>query len=113
MATSVLDEQLCSLSEIRQFLPATGPRGPVSPGCISRWITKGLRAQDGSTVYLEAVRAGRSFCTSREAVGRFFAELTARNCLPGNRAAAGRTGDDDTSRRLVQQGLKAGQRAAL
>jgi hypothetical protein len=113
MSIDTLIEKLYPLAAIRQFLPESARTGkPVHPSVISRWITRGLKVKDGTVVHLEAVKAGNALCTSREAVGRFFAELTARNRFPGNRAAAGRAGNEDTSQRLVELGLKAGQLAA-
>src|SRR5688572_19620265 len=45
---------------------------PLHPSCIARWASQGL---DG--VRLEALKVGRTWCTSREALARFFHRLTA------------------------------------
>lgn len=73
-------EEACyTLANIRRFLPATTRSGkPPHPSVIFRWITRGLKARDGSVVRLEFLVCGGAICTSREAVERFFGELTAR-----------------------------------
>ncbi len=83
MSIDTREEQVYPLPAIRQFLPPSTRTGkPVHPSVIFRWIKRGLRAGDGTVVHLEAVKAGNSLCTSREAVERFFSELTARSGLP-------------------------------
>jgi len=77
------EEQVYPLPAIRRFLPPSTRTGkPVHPSVIFRWIKRGLKAADGTIVHLDAVKAGGSLCTSREAVERFFAEMTARSGLP-------------------------------
>jgi hypothetical protein len=60
----------------RQF---PGHRGGVSvaPSTVLRWKKKGARTIDGGVVKLEAVRVGGRWLTSRGAVARFVAALTA------------------------------------
>jgi hypothetical protein len=70
-------------------------------------VKRGLRAADGSIVRLEAIKCGSALCTSREAVERFFAELTARSGLPvATPAVASQRERDRTSRELTALWLK-------
>ena len=64
-------ESLISLSEAARSLPRrrAGKRPHVS--CIYRWTTAGCRG-----VILESVQIGGTRCTSREALARFFQQLT-------------------------------------
>lgn len=75
------------LSEIRagggQTLSAAGHQfpghrrnGTVDPSTVFRWVTKGMRTQDGRVVRLEAVRVGGRWLTSGGAVARFVQALT-------------------------------------
>ena len=68
----VSTEHVISLADAARLLPArrAGKRPHVS--CIYRWTTTGCRG-----VVLESVQIGATRCTSREALERFFAALTA------------------------------------
>lgn len=70
----VLNEQLISLTEAAKLLPGRrqGKRPHVS--CVYRWTKSGCRG-----VVLESVQIGGTRCTSREALSRFIANLTAAN----------------------------------
>lgn len=101
------EEQVFPLPAIRRYLPPSTRTGkPVHPSVVSRWIKTGLKAGDGSTVRLEAVKCGGSLCTSREAIERFFAELTAKSGLSVRPAVATARERERTSRELVALGLK-------
>ncbi len=67
----VSTEQLVSLSEAARMLPGRrcGKRPHVS--CLYRWTIGGCRG-----VVLESIQVGATRCTSREALGRFFARLS-------------------------------------
>jgi hypothetical protein len=43
---------------------------------VYRWVLRGLPGPDGQRVRLEAVRVGRAWITSREALARFAERLT-------------------------------------
>jgi hypothetical protein len=79
MSIDLLSESTVSLNYARRKLIPVLNRKPISPPTIYRWIGKGVLAGDGSRVKLEAVRVGRSFVTTREAVKRFFDELARRS----------------------------------
>jgi hypothetical protein len=73
MAIDPLSETLISFAEATRELPARrgGKRPHVS--CLYRWsVAPGCRG-----VVLETVQVGGTRCTSREALARFFARLTA------------------------------------
>jgi hypothetical protein len=50
---------------------------PTHPATVSRWITTGVKAADGTRVRLEAVRSPSGWKVSRDAVDAFLARLTA------------------------------------
>lgn len=65
-----------SLRQVVAQLPRSRNGAPVSPSCAFRWATTGVRAPDGSRVYLETVRCGCRLLTSAEALQRFLAAQT-------------------------------------
>ncbi len=101
-------EETCyTLANVRQFLPSTTRGGgPPHPSVIYRWITRGLKAKDGAVVKLECLVCGGAICTSREAIERFFGELTARSGLVACPRVASRRERERTSRELIELGLK-------
>jgi hypothetical protein len=60
-----------SLGQAARCFPPYRESKPVNPSTIFRWITTGVRLQDGSRLRLEARRVGGRWLTSREAVQRF------------------------------------------
>jgi hypothetical protein len=50
--------------------------GPVHVATITRWITKGIKAGDGSVVRLAARRFPNGWRVSREAIDEFLDRLT-------------------------------------
>lgn len=66
-----------SLSAAGRLFPGHRANGTVDPSTVFRWLTKGMRTADGLVVKLEAVRVGGRWLTSRGAVSRFVATLTA------------------------------------
>jgi Protein of unknown function (DUF1580) len=67
----ILNEQRLDLKEVPPLVPGRAGR-PVSPATVYRWATKGLNG-----ARLQTVQVGSRMVTSREAIDRFFAELTA------------------------------------
>ena len=107
MSTDTRNEELHTLEGIRQFLPRTARTGkPVHPSVVFRWITRGLKAGDGTIVRLKGVKAGNRLCTTIEAVDRFFDDLTARAGIAPLEPPPKISGNDRTSRRLEAVGLK-------
>lgn len=63
------DEELITLTEAAKRLPRLDGK-KVSVCTLWRWCRVGMR-----DVFLEYVRVGRTICTTREAMLRFFSEL--------------------------------------
>jgi hypothetical protein len=107
MSIDTREEQVYPLPAIRRYLPPSTRTGkPVHPSVIFRWIKTGLKASDGTVVRLDAVKAGGSLCTSREAVERFFSELTVRSGLSVQTPVATARDREKTSGELATAGLK-------
>jgi hypothetical protein len=71
------NETPLSLSQAAKTLPP-GRRGqPVTLSCLLRWILNGVKTPDG-VVRLEAIRMGRRWITSIEALERFADKQTPR-----------------------------------
>jgi hypothetical protein len=66
-----------SLSGAGRLFPGHRGGTAVDPSTVFRWVTKGTRTTDGRVVKLEAVRTPGRWLTSRAAVARFLAALTA------------------------------------
>lgn len=69
----ILKEKLISFAQAAQKLPPSSSGVSVTPSCLWRWATSGLRATDGRVVRLESVRLGRRLLTSEDAIRRFIA----------------------------------------
>ncbi|VTR97905.1 : DUF1580 [Gemmata massiliana] len=52
-------------------------KGNTHKSTVVRHAMKGVRATDGTTIRLEAIRIGGALCTSRPAILRFFAAQNA------------------------------------
>ena len=81
MAIDEQKEMLLSPSDAAAAVPPISGRG-IHRATVVRWITRGALAKDGTRVYLEHVRHGRKLATSREALSRFFASLSAKTSEP-------------------------------
>ena len=79
-----MGETVLSLGEAAALLPAGRKGERCHLSTLLRWIQRGARGPTGERVYLEGVRLGGRWLTSREAIGRFVAALTPR---PGNSAS--------------------------
>ena len=71
-------EHLLSLADAGRYLPGSRGCNHVNPATVFRWVTRGVRALNGTRVKLEAVRAGSRWLTSAEALTRFTAALSAQ-----------------------------------
>ncbi len=81
-----------SLSAAGRLFPGHRANGTVDPSTVFRWLTKGMRTPAGAVVKLEAVRVGGRWLTSRGAVARFVAALTAAAApMPAPTTPAART----------------------
>jgi hypothetical protein len=48
---------------------------PPHPSTLFRWARKGLKSRSGRIVHLTILPVGGTYCTSLEALARFFGEL--------------------------------------
>ena len=69
-------EQPIPLAKACQFVPPARQGRRTHLSTLLRWIQKGAKAPDGTTLRLEAVRIGGRWMTSRAALQRFAEALT-------------------------------------
>lgn len=97
-----------SLSAAGRLFPAHRGPGTVDPSTVFRWVTKGAKTPAGSLMKLEAVRVGGRWLTSRSALTRFVAALTAAvdpTPPPPPRSATERKkASDAAGKKLAQMG---------
>lgn len=73
MAIDIEKEDVVSLTEATKILPRmNGKRASICT--LWRWCRKGIRG-----VHLDYIRVGRGIATSRQALNRFFNELSAND----------------------------------
>jgi hypothetical protein len=70
------NENILSLAEAASRLPSFRRGRPVTASCVLRWVLDGVKTPGGKKVRLEAVRVGRRWLTSLEAMDRFAAAQT-------------------------------------
>lgn len=66
------------LSAAARLFPSHRRGRPVSGSCLYRWITEGVRLDDGQRLRLEAARIAGRWVTSRAAIKRFIERQTPR-----------------------------------
>ena len=71
MAIEIRNETLLTLSQAARLLPPSRRGRPVTLSCVLRWVLDGVKAPNGDTVRLEAIRLGPKWVTSQEALQRF------------------------------------------
>jgi len=76
LAATLLSEALIPVGSLPAILPAACSGRPMARAAVWRWVVKGLRGPDGMRVRLEAVRLGKRWVTSRQALSRFMARTT-------------------------------------
>ncbi len=91
-------ESVLRLGQAARLVPGSDGRG-VSTSTIWRWATRGL-----SQIKLEVVCCGGAMCTSREALGRFFAAVTEAR----QRTAMPESGSTKAAQRAEQELYEAG-----
>jgi hypothetical protein len=109
--SQILDEHKIDLHETTRLLGTNGK--PTHLSTALRAITKGIKSPLGDRVFLEALRLGGRWITSREAVERFTARLTAAALgdtsnvgAPPNRTTRQRQRElDRVDRELTQAGF--------
>jgi hypothetical protein len=74
----ITNDTILSLPQAGRMLPPGRGNRPVTLSCLMRWILRGARSPSGELVRLEAVRLGKRWVTSTEAMQRFVEALTPR-----------------------------------
>ena len=97
-----------TLSAAGRPFPAHRGSGSVGPSTVFRWVTRGSKTSDGRLLKLEAVRVGTRWLTSRGAIVRFVAALTAAADPapqpPPRSATQRKKASDAAGKRLAQMG---------
>lgn len=75
-AVDLLAEDVISMAAVARIFPGSRGADRVNPSTPFRWCTRGVRTPAG-LVKLESFRVGSRLFTTREAVGRFVAALSA------------------------------------
>lgn len=70
------DEKQLPLKDAANLVPPGRGGKKTHFSTLWRWVLKGAKAPDGSTVRLEAIRRPGVWMTSAEALDRFFQRLT-------------------------------------
>lgn len=76
LAATLLTERLIPVYDVPALVPPARSGRQLHRAAVWRWVAKGLPGRDGGRVHLEAVRIGRRWVTSHEAVARFVARTT-------------------------------------
>src|SRR5262245_66461341 len=93
LAATLLAERLIPVYDVPKYVPPSRSGRRLHRAAVWRWVSKGLPGPNEIRVRLEAVRIGRRWITSREAVARFVARITGsgRSDDPPRSAAAVRS----------------------
>lgn len=100
MAIDSTQEHLITLPEAADLIPRRKGK-KVHIGTLYRWTTTGYRG-----VILESVQVGRTRCTSREALDRFFHACARRTHVPPNTAARRSPSQRDAAARQAEHVLE-------
>jgi Protein of unknown function (DUF1580) len=85
----ILDEGAVGFKVIaKELLPGKRTNAHIHPVTMARWALHGVRLLDGTRLYLQVIRCGSRFLTSRAAVIRFLDAQT-RACQSGRVPTAG------------------------
>lgn len=80
--SEIIGGDALTMGEAAKLLPAHRGEGHATVSSIWRWTTSGAKAADGRVVKLEAARFGGRHLTSRAALARFAAALSAPDTSP-------------------------------
>jgi hypothetical protein len=109
IAQRLMTETLIGLCEAARRLPPGQSGRPVHFSCVFRWVTDGVPGPDGRRVKLEAIKVGRRWLTSIEALARWAERLTPRTdtgAVPNHRTPARRKRDvERAARELDDAGI--------
>jgi hypothetical protein len=73
---SIANEKVIPLSRVGDYCPSSRVGKKLHSSTALRWAKAGCRADDGSRVTLETIRAGSTTYTSVEAIQRFLDRLS-------------------------------------
>ena len=93
-------EEVITLAEAARSLPRRRAGRPVHLSCVYRWTTVGCRG-----VVLEHIQIGSTRCTSREALQRFFDQLTPAPEEAPAKSKSRRRAIEAAERRLARSGI--------
>jgi hypothetical protein len=97
-----------SLYAVGRLFPGHRGGASVSPATVFRWVKKGTRIPNGRIVRLEAVRIGNRWLTSRNALARFVATLTAASDVaptpPSRSSSQSARASQAAERELIRRG---------
>ena len=71
MVIDVFSEEVVSLTDAARLCPRRRSRKKPHVSCLYRWTTIGCKG-----VVLDSIQIGGTRCTSRQALARFFQQLT-------------------------------------
>ncbi len=104
MTVSITDEDVMRLRELAKLAPRGRNGKKTALSTLIRWGTVGIKG-----VRLELLKAGSVWCSSPQALQRFFDRLTAiesAGVLPSqDRPAAAAADDADVNQRLNEMGF--------
>jgi hypothetical protein len=95
---SVLAESTLTFAAAARELPRCRGDRPINPSTLWRWFSAGIKWPGGACVHLEAVKCGRTWITSKDALTRFIDATTPRPA-----EAVVRTPPIRTSTQLLRQ----------
>ncbi len=77
MSADLLNETPLPIAAVAREIPGARGAATVNPATVYHWCTKGTRTPDGRRVKLEFYRMGSRVMTTREALARYVARLSA------------------------------------
>ena len=90
----------------KHWIPPNADGKPVNSSTVWRWIRRGLQGLDGERIRLEVRYCGNRPMVSREAIERFFDEVTEARRERTRRACE--WSDDPSEEELAAVGLRGG-----
>jgi len=104
----IVTETLLFLADASKRLSKTPNGKSINLSVLWRWMTRGLKNNDGEVVRLEYIEISGRICTSEQALRRFLSRLKGRNMprLRPIRERSTRAMDQLTMRGQVQVGTE-------
>lgn len=97
----ILNEQVLSLTEAAKLIPRRRAGKKCSVSCLYRWTVSGCKG-----VILESLQCGGTRVTSREALSRMFAALSAAS---GTRISAAKSKPGEREKAIAEAEFKCEQ----